>query len=107
MSLTLDHGMSAQARLMRFLHLAVRAVDFAFARVYDVVSAEIDRRQTMKLLELDRNMLRDVGLTQCDVAGALEVAPGVKPSTVLAARRRESRSFNRLQTLESRAEMLH
>lgn len=107
MSLTLDHGTSAQARLMRSLQFAGRVVQYGIDRIGAVIAAEIDRRETMKLLTLDAGMLRDLGLNQSDVDSALEAAPGTRPSAVLAARRRESRRFNRQQTLESRAELLH
>lgn len=107
MSLTFDHGASAQARLTRLIHIVAHVTEHVFCRLFAMISAEIDRRQTMKLLEFDARDLQDLGVTRSEVAGALVVSPGARPSRILAARRREGRKANREQTLELRAEMLH
>jgi len=78
---------------------AVVAFASAFARV---VAAEIDRRRTMRLLECDDHVLRDIGLSRSDVVSALLTPAGEKASDRLAEARDTRRGFERAQAREVR-----
>ena len=51
------------------------------------VEAEIDRRQTARLLGFDDTVLKDIGITRGDVHGALLTSAGEKASHHLARER--------------------
>lgn len=59
------------------------------------VKALVGRREVSQLLELDERMLKDIGLSRSDVAGAL-AAPWVQdPSIILRLRSVERRALQR------------
>ncbi len=76
----------------------------AVAAVAHFIQAEIDRRQTMKLLGSDDRMLSDIGITRADVYAALLTSAGEKASEHLSDVRRERRAAERAQALEVRAQ---
>jgi uncharacterized protein YjiS (DUF1127 family) len=103
MSLILDHNSSASGFVARLVISAAHAFGRITSRLAAIIAAEIDRRETMALLNLEAHELKDIGLTRNDVEGALMTAPDAKPSFVLAAKRSEARRAERDQILEAQA----
>lgn len=101
MTLILDHASASRGSSSRLLHEALRAVAEAFNRLGALIAAEIDRRQTMQLLEFDARTLKDMGITHADVEGALLTPIDSKPSYTLAARRAEARRAEHAQAIEA------
>lgn len=107
MSLILDHNSTATGIVARLVNLAATAPGRIISRISAMITAEIDRRETMALLNLEAHELKDLGITRNDVEGALMTAPDHKPSFVLAAKRAEARRAEREQVLEAQAEAKH
>ena len=105
MTLILDHSSSSRVSPLRPLNEAMRLVGALFSRIGALIAAEIDRRQTMQLLEFDAHALKDMGISHADVEGALLVPINRKPSYSLAARRAEARRAEREQALEAAASL--
>ncbi len=103
MTLILDHASSRRVSSLRLVHEAMRLAGALFSRLGALIAAEIDRRQTMQLLEFDARALKDMGISHNDVEGALLVPIDRKPSYTLAARRAEARRAERQQALEAAA----
>lgn len=103
MTLILDHASSRRVSHSRPVHEAMRLVGALFSRLGALIAAEIDRRQTMQLLEFDARALKDMGISHADVEGALLVPIDRKPSYVLAARRAEARRADHEKALEAAA----
>ncbi|MBS1180271.1 MAG: hypothetical protein H6Q99_151 [Proteobacteria bacterium] len=103
MTLILDHASSRRASPLRPVHEAMRLAGALLSHLGALISAEIDRRQTMQLLEFDARALKDMGISHADVEGALLVPIERKPSYTLAARRAEARRATREQALEAAA----
>ena len=103
MTLILDHASSSRASSQGLVHEALRLAGAFFSRIGALIAAEIDRRQTMHLLEFDAHALKDMGISHADVEGALLVPIDRKPSYTLAARRAEARRAEREQVLEAAA----
>ena len=84
MTLILDHSSSSRVSPLRPLNEAMRLVGALFSRIGALIAAEIDRRQTMQLLEFDARALKDMGISHADVEGALlEFADGAGLATFL------------------------
>ena len=96
MTLILDHASSSRASSLRPVQEAMRLVRVAISRLGALIAAEIDRRQTMQLLEFDARALKDMGISHADVEGALLVPISRKPSYSLADRRAEAQDQGRL-----------
>lgn len=105
MTLILDHASSSHASSLRPVLEAMRLVRVVFSRIGALIAAEIDRRQTMQLLEFDARALKDMGISHADVEGALLVPISRKPSYSLADRRAEARRATREQALEAAASL--
>ncbi len=103
MTLILDHASSHRVSASRSVHEAFRLASALFRRLGMLIAAEIDRRQTMQLLEFDARALKDMGISHADVEGALLTPIDRKPSYVLAARRAEARRAEREKALEAAA----
>ncbi|WP_026782176.1 DUF1127 domain-containing protein [Pleomorphomonas koreensis] len=103
MTLILDHASSSRASSHGLVHEALRLAGAAFKRLGALIAAEIDRRQTMHLLEFDAHALKDMGISHSDVEGALLVPINRKPSHALAARRAEARRAEHAKALEAAA----
>ena len=65
----------------------------------------VDQRRTMRLLDLDDHMLRDIGLTRSDVTSAIYAGDG-PASQHLARRAEERRSAKRLTQAAMASEAL-
>ncbi|WP_181702797.1 DUF1127 domain-containing protein [Chthonobacter albigriseus] len=102
MTTIIDHGQRSR-RSSSIQSVALDALFGAARWVAALVAAEIDRRRTMALLELDDRMLTDMGVTRGDIHGALTSAPGEKPSSLLAEVRLGRRTAERAQGREARA----
>ena len=80
-----------------FLHLVtvVRTgpggADSLVGRAKDVLTALRNRREVMRLTDLDDRALKDIGLLRADVEGALLEPLHKDPSKVLSVRRPEPR----------------
>ena len=107
MSLILDHNTSSTGMVARLAISAAHAFTRVTSRLGAIIAAEIDRRETMALLNLAAHELKDIGVTRGDVEGALLMAPTCKPSFALAAKRAEMRHGEREQVLEVQAETRH
>jgi len=103
MTLILDHASSSRGSSVRLVHEALRAVAAVFSHVGALIAAEIDRRQTMQMLEFDAHALKDMGITHADIEGALLTPIDRKPSYTLAARRAEARRAACEQAIEARS----
>jgi uncharacterized protein YjiS (DUF1127 family) len=101
MTLILDHASSSRGSFLRVAQDVLHVVASAFRRIGALIAAEIDRRQTMQLLEFDAHALKDMGITHADVEGALLTPISRKPSLTLAARRSEARRAEREQAIEA------
>jgi uncharacterized protein YjiS (DUF1127 family) len=101
MTLILDHASSRRTPSLRPVHEALRFAGALFNRLAALISAEIDRRQTMQLLEFDARALKDMGIPHADVEGALLVPIDRKPSYTLAARRADARRAMHAQAIEA------
>lgn len=90
MTLIVDNGRSGG--LLRIL----APFGHALARLGAMVQAELDRRRTAALLELDDHQLADMGITRSDVASAIAapLAAG-KPSERLCRERADRRYASR------------
>lgn len=103
MTLILDHASSRRASAFRPVHEALRLAGAFFSHLGALIAAEIDRRQTMQLLEFDAHALKDMGISHADVEGALLVPINRKPSYTLAARRAEARRAEHEKAVEAAA----
>jgi uncharacterized protein YjiS (DUF1127 family) len=65
--------------------------DSLVGRAKDVLAALRNRRQVMRLTDLDDRALKDIGLLRADVEGALLEPLHKDPSKVLSVRRPEPR----------------
>ncbi len=65
---------------------ATRVVATGIAGVVALTKAIINRRDILRLTELDERSLKDIGLVRSDVEGALATSWLNDPSTVLASR---------------------
>jgi uncharacterized protein YjiS (DUF1127 family) len=65
---------------------ATRAAAQLFAAVRSIPRALVNRREVLRLTELDERGLKDIGLLRGDVEGALASSWLGDPSAVLAAR---------------------
>lgn len=63
-----------------------RVAALAIAPVISLGRAVINRREVLRLTELDERALKDIGLLRGDVEGALATSWLTDPSAVLAAR---------------------
>jgi uncharacterized protein YjiS (DUF1127 family) len=107
MSLILDHNSSTSGLVARLVVMAANAFRRIISSISAMIVAEIDRRETMTLLNLEAHELKDLGITRNDVEGALMMAPDCKPSFVLAEKRAEARRAEREQVLEAQTEARH
>lgn len=103
MTLIIDHRKAADRRpgLLERAGLLILSGTQALVRL---VEAELDRRRTMRLLELDDHMLTDLGISRGDVHHALSSESGEKPSARLADMRAAQASAHRAQIQEMRRE---
>jgi uncharacterized protein YjiS (DUF1127 family) len=80
-----------------FLHLVTGertgpgGADSLVGRAKDVLTALRNRREVMRLTDLDDRALKDIGLLRADVEGALLEPLHKDPSKVLSVRRPEPR----------------
>jgi uncharacterized protein YjiS (DUF1127 family) len=65
-----------------------RVAAWTFYGVATLTKAIINRREVLRLSELDERGLKDIGLVRSDVEGALSTSWLDDPSTILAARSR-------------------
>lgn len=105
MTLILDHASSRRVSPLRPVYEALRLAGAVFSHLGALIAAEIDRRQTMQLLEFDAHALKDMGISHADVEGALLVPINRKPSYTLAARRAEARRAEHEKALETAASL--
>lgn len=80
---------------------AVSATTRMITAAIRMVAAEIDRRRTAELLNLDDHLLADIGITRGEVSAALLATAGEKPSDRLARGRDERRRTARLPSEEA------
>lgn len=71
------------------------ALDRVLRTVMGLAKALMGRREVTRLLELDDRMLKDVGLSRSDVAGALAAPWAHDPSILLRLRSVERRALQR------------
>ncbi|WP_181705975.1 DUF1127 domain-containing protein [Chthonobacter rhizosphaerae] len=102
MTIIIDHRSSA--RRGSILGSIGRGLLSAGLWLVRIVSAEIDRRRTFALLEMDDRMLTDLGISRGDVHQALSSEAGEKPSQRLADLRAAQISARRAQIEEMRRE---
>ncbi|MFL4986948.1 MAG: DUF1127 domain-containing protein [Microvirga sp.] len=95
-----DHRATLEENAMfvnMFLHLVAgertgsNRADSLVGRAKDVLAALRNRRQVMRLTDLDDRALKDIGLLRADVEGALLEPLHKDPSKVLSVRRPEPR----------------
>lgn len=102
MTLILDRTPAARSGFAVLVGRAADAVVGFAAAAARVVAAEVDRRRTMRLLECDDHVLRDIGLSRSDVVSALLTPAGEKASDRLSEARDTRRGFERAQAREAR-----
>lgn len=73
--------------------------------VVHVIRATRNRFDVLQMLEMDDRMLRDIGLTRCDVTSALSSPVMIDPTTRLRIFAVERRAGNRAQARERQAEL--
>lgn len=88
--------------LSRTFALAAELPLRLLARLGRLIAAEMDRRETMKLLGADAQMLSDIGITRADVQAAVMTGTGRKASEHLDRLRCERRRAERAQAGEAR-----
>lgn len=102
MTLIIDHRKAA--RRPSLLERTGRIILSGTLALVRLVEAELDRRRTMRLLDLDDHMLTDLGISRGDVHHALSSEAGEKPSARLADLRAAQLSGRRAQIQEMRRE---